>query len=210
MGRSSCFHPVPAESCREVWVDFLGRGAPTAGLLGAISAPSPVPANQVHSTGLQDCPSSAAPVAPRLNSLILTRCNPPSVPQRHKAQPWSILEHPRSGITTGSALRQHKPHSCKVPKSHLGWGNWCVHCLLPHPLLCSAESQSPDMLLLPPPSGTQGFTTKQRLLQHRFTQPKPLFTLQFCHCSCTNTNHIAFPRHSCQQGCTGFPLGIEE
>lgn len=42
---------------------FLGRGAPTALLLGAISAPSPVPANEAHFRGLQDCPSSAAPVA---------------------------------------------------------------------------------------------------------------------------------------------------
>lgn len=118
---------------------------------------------------------------------------------------WSIPAGCR-----GSAVGQHKPHHCKVPKSHLRQGQIRVLSFLSHPLLCSAESQSPDRLLLPPPSGTQGFTTKQHLLQCRFTQPEPLFTLQFCHCSCTNTNHIAFPRHSCQQGCTGFPPGIEE
>lgn len=52
----------------------------------------------------------------------------------------------------GSASGQRKPHNCKVTVSHLEREEICVFTAsFLHPLLCSAESQSPDRLLPPPP-----------------------------------------------------------
>lgn len=148
---------------------FLGRGAPTAALLGAIPAPSPVPANQTHFRDYRTVPAVWGPIQASLT-------NPNSVPGHqaqplepslrvpgHPAQPRSISWSTPVGSPRTQPWGSTNPTAEKCQSLTWDRGKLCVHCFLPHP----------DRLLLPPSSGTQGFTTKQHLLQHRFTQPKP-------------------------------------